>query len=363
MGLGPTPLLAGSGLCQPSSLRRAAVGQAQPALRIHPAPPNPSPTRLQGSRPGACVHLPLRPKLCWPGTPQPSLLTLSRLFSGLQAAARHSNSQESTTGQARELRPGEVMRLAQGCTAWKGQRPGSNSVSWLHPALRVRGFCWILPSTGCPGAQHSPHSPPPTNSATARSQLFQGGPQGQGPESPTDVLAQAAPKPGAKARGLVPDEEGGCGRWASGAPGRGAWGWGDQGCRAGPAAAPHLGHTIRAQGGRAISDSVCHRHRGHCCFCLQGRREPRKGQTPLLRHLPPHPEPRTPPRGPGRRGPCSWEQGRSAPGEGMPAQGLTLPPLPHPVPETQWLHWSGQTDRDPVPLIPGLPLWEDQRHN
>lgn len=72
-------------------------------------------------------------------------------------------------------------------------------------------------------------------------------------------------------RGDVPNEEGGCRRRACGAPSRGARGRGDQCRRAGPTAAPRLRRAIRAQGGGAVPDRVCHCHRSHRRLSLGGR--------------------------------------------------------------------------------------------
>lgn len=72
----------------------------------------------------------------------------------------------------------------------------------------------------------------------------------------------------------VPNEEGGCRRRDRGAPRRGARGRGDQSRCAGPATAPRLRHAVRAQGGGAIPDRVCHCHSSYRRFSLVGRREP-----------------------------------------------------------------------------------------
>lgn len=72
----------------------------------------------------------------------------------------------------------------------------------------------------------------------------------------------------------VPNEEGGCRRWARGAPRRGARGRGDQRRCAGPTAAPRLRRAVRARGGGTIPDRVCHCHGSHRRFSLVERREP-----------------------------------------------------------------------------------------
>ena len=103
-------------------------------------------------------------------------------------------------------------------------------------------------------------------------------------------------------RGDVPNEEGGCRRRACGAPSRGARGRGDQCRRAGPTAAPRLRRAIRAQGGGAVPDRVCHCHRSHRRLSLGGRGSLHEEHTPAgeADRTPqgPHMLPGPPPTGP-----------------------------------------------------------------
>lgn len=139
------------------------------------------------------------------------------------------------------------------------------------------------------------------------------------------------PRPGPED---VPDEEGGRGRRARGG-------------RAGPPAAPQLRRAARPHGGGAVSDRVCHRHRGHRGLGLSERRGSvsRRPQAPAPQTLP------------------AWGAGRPPTGPRGDAVDTESP-----APPPSGTPCSGQRDRDPQPCTlhlgaPRGPLREETTIN
>lgn len=232
------------------------------------------------------------------------------------------------------------MWLAQGCTAQKGQE------TWFKPKL------WA--------ASHSWGVRPPLDSAAVRSRFSQGGPQASGAGSrgpPQNVLVHAAPSQAQALSTYLTKKEAaadGPVEPLAGVPGAGE-------TRAAVQAPPrpHIfdmpsgptgggpSRTVSATATAATAASACRKGQSHL-----------RNKYLLLGHRPTPPGTRP---GPAHRTLPALGIRRSAPGTGwgeMPPWSLTLQPLPHQVPEMQQPPWSGQMDRDPVPLIPGLSIWE-----
>lgn len=230
-------------------MRRVAWGLVHPAFQdTLPSSPQPLP-RLRNAPLGpfspvqgaAEAHISLQPVplsmpvRAGPGHPQlPSPAWCCRH----QFPAPHGSSEECTVREVRKLGPREVKWLA---SAGKGQRLGSNPFSWLHPTLGARGL-YLTPSQrgALGGCQWQPPQASFHFTQEQRPRFPGEAHRPGGPGAKGHSLCSCPGCPSRPRRMDIPDEEGGCSRGARGASCWGARGRGDQGCRAGPTAAPRL---------------------------------------------------------------------------------------------------------------------------